>query len=29
MSYKEKRNKFSFDIDLYSRQLGVIDRNNK
>ena len=25
MSYKEKRNNFGFDIDLYSRQLGVID----
>ena len=25
MSHKEKENKFGFDIDLYSRQLGVID----
>lgn len=25
MSHKEKENNFGFDIDLYSRQLGVID----
>jgi len=25
MSYKVKRNNLGFDIDLYSRQLGVID----
>jgi ubiquitin-activating enzyme E1 len=25
MSYKEKRNSFGFDIDLYSRQLGISD----
>lgn len=25
MFYKEQKNNFGFDIDLYSRQLGVID----